>query len=307
MIYRLRIVQGATGLLYIGPLLAGFGGAGLAVVPVFVAIFLLWLIVLRPQDWPGNLVDWQRPDAWFALLVRVIVQIVLVLLCFGIGRGFAGVTDLMTDIPAWLPVALSIGAVALGRLAWPVGQDGAMELFLDQALASIHALDASKIDPAARADRLTMADRMLQPLMDLPDTTAIETICAHLTALAPHVAPDDLFDCLQARLQGVDPAPGVLRRAIILHATSPQTVEACAGRAVPVVALRVAGRDSALLRLFAERCRDLLDQHVDAWGECPNQAALEAARRGADGPAAEALARLIAMNRSLAPLAAEGT
>ena len=52
---RLRLLMGATALLYLGPVLAGLGGFGWSVVPVFTAIFLLWLIVLRPHQWPQRL------------------------------------------------------------------------------------------------------------------------------------------------------------------------------------------------------------------------------------------------------------
>jgi hypothetical protein len=45
---KLRLLMGTTALLYLGPLLAGLRGFGWPVVPVFAAIFVLWLIVLRP-------------------------------------------------------------------------------------------------------------------------------------------------------------------------------------------------------------------------------------------------------------------
>lgn len=299
---RIRALRGATGLLYFGPLLAGACGAGWSVIPVFVALFLLWLVVQRPQDWPQSLEDWQSPDAWIGLTTRVAVQLILVLLCYGIGAGFAAVTGLAFDVPMVLPVLLSLAAVPLARLAWPQTL-GVANLYLQDAYGQPEAASDDG-QPAGRARRRDIALQLAQPMIDLPAQVQTETIAAHLRALATHVAADDLFEVLMER-HGVEPDRSVLRRALILHATSPQTVEACPGRATPVVALQVAGREPELLRLFADCCRQLLDQDVDAWGECPNQSALEAARRGADGAASEALARLIAMNRSLAPLAAE--
>lgn len=300
---RIRALRGATGLLYLGPLLAGACGAGWSVIPVFVALFLLWLVVLRPQDWPQSLEDWQSPDAWIGLTTRVVVQFVLVLLCYGVGAGFAGVTGLPFEVPLVLPVLLSLAAVPLARLAWP-DTLAVANLFLQESYGQPPEAPVEDGQPGSRARRRDIALQLAQPMIGLPAETRTETIAAHLRALATHVAADDLFEAL-LDCHGAGPDRPALRRALILHATSPQTVEACPGRAAPVVALQVAGREPELLRLFADCCRQLLDQHADAWGECPNQSALEAARRGADGAAAEALARLIAMNRSLAPLAAE--
>lgn len=290
------------GLLYFGPFLSGLGSAGWSVIPVFVTLFLLWLVVMRPQDWPQSLEDWQSPDAWIGLVTRVAVQIVLVLASYGLGRALLPVTGGAVDLPQVLPVLISLVAIPLARLVWPRSMGVAMDLFLDEAHQQI--AGAAADHSASRQERCALALRLVQPLAGLPAETPTESIAAHLRAMATYGAADDLFAALQERL-AADPAHSVLCRALILHATLPQTVEACPGQATPVVALRVAGRDSDLLRLFALQCRQLLDEHADAWGECPNQSALEAARRGADGPAAEALARLIAMNRSLAPLAAE--
>lgn len=296
---RIRALRGATGLLYFGPFLAGVGGAGWSVIPVFVALFLLWLVVLRPQDWPQHVEDWQSPDAWIGLVTRVVVQVVLVLVCYGIGAAITGATGFAPDLPLVLPVLMSLAAVPLARLIWPRSLGMAMDLFLDSAADEV---DEGR-QPNNRAERRRQAQRMAQPLLALPRDTPTETIAAHLRAMAAHVAPDDLFDVLMAR-HGAEPDHSVLRRALILHGTSVQTVEACPGRATPVIALQLAEQEPELLRMFADNCRQLLDEHADAWGECPNQSALEAARRMADGPAAESLARLIAMNRSLAPLAA---
>ena len=66
--FRLRVLQIATACLYLGPLLAGLGGYGWRVVPVFAAIFLLWLIALRPQEWPQSRADWMQPDTWMAMV-----------------------------------------------------------------------------------------------------------------------------------------------------------------------------------------------------------------------------------------------
>ncbi|MDP4033194.1 MAG: hypothetical protein Q8P60_10150 [Pseudorhodobacter sp.] len=113
---RLRLLKGATALLYFGPLLAGLGGFGWALVPGFAAIFLLWQAILRPQEWPHSLADWQRPDAMLALAARASLQVLLVVGCFGIGRGLGGVLGVLPPLPMLLPFAVSFLALPLARL-----------------------------------------------------------------------------------------------------------------------------------------------------------------------------------------------
>ena len=58
---RVRLLMGASALLYMGPLLAGLSGMGWAALPVFMALFALWLVVMRPAQWPRD-----RPGGMFA-------------------------------------------------------------------------------------------------------------------------------------------------------------------------------------------------------------------------------------------------
>ncbi len=302
---RLRLMQGAMALLYFGPLLAGLGGFGWRVVPVFAAIFLLWLVVMRPRDFPQSAADWRRPGAVVALLARLAVQVLLVAVCFGLGRGIGGVTGFSPAMPAMLPIGLSLVAVPLARLAWPPTRMAAMDAFLDEALAAIQTPGAAA-PPAAIAAERELADRLIRPLADLPPDTPAAQVEAHLGALAPHLAPEHLVEALWRRIQAGGAGP-VLRRAFILQATSPTVAEACFGQAAPVKALQIAEGDEELLALFARRCAAMLEQNVDAWGDCPNNAALEAARQRAGAAAARALADLMALNLRLAPLNGDGS
>ncbi|WP_291239171.1 hypothetical protein [Gemmobacter sp.] len=287
-----------------GPLLAGLGGYGWRVVPVFAAIFLLWLVALRPQEWPQSRADWMQPDSWLAMAARAVVQLLLVVLCFGIGRGLAGVAGLDLHLPFMGPILLSFLAVPIARIAWPPQRAQELDSFLDEAIASVEA----STPPAETAERLAelrlFAARLTEPLADLRDDTRPDVIEAHLHALQTHLPPATLLDALHDRL--ASPRNGrVMRRAFILQATDPLLAEACRGRAAPVTALQVAGVDADLLDLFARRCTALLDADADAWGDCPNEAALtEAALPPEAEPARPALAALAARNRALAPLSA---
>jgi hypothetical protein len=108
MLNRITLLRGATALLYFGPLLAGLSGAGWALVPIFAALFMLWLIFLRPEM--------SRDRAGWALVERAAVQTLMVAVFFGIGRGIGGVAGVTLDLPSWTTVLVSVSAILLGRL-----------------------------------------------------------------------------------------------------------------------------------------------------------------------------------------------
>jgi hypothetical protein len=118
MFNRITLLRGATALLYIGPLLAGLAGFGWALVPVFTLLFVLWLMFLRPETWPGTAADWRRGTSWLTFAARAAVQLLLVAILFGIGRGIGGVMGWTAPIPFFLPVVISSAAILLGRVIW---------------------------------------------------------------------------------------------------------------------------------------------------------------------------------------------
>ena len=130
---RPRLLMGATALLYAGPLLAGLGGFGWATVPVFTAIFFLWLVVIRPRNWPHRLADLRRPEAWLTLAAATAVQALLVVICFGLGRGIGGVAGTLPPFALLLPLAVSFLAIPLARLIWDPAKGVPMETVLDVA------------------------------------------------------------------------------------------------------------------------------------------------------------------------------
>ena len=115
---RRRFMMLANALLYFGPLLAGLGGFGWGLVPVFTAIFVLWLLILQPMEFPINKAEWLSPDAWVAVSARAAVQLLLVVGLFGVGRGIGGILGAMTGFPTMLPIAISFLSIPLARLIW---------------------------------------------------------------------------------------------------------------------------------------------------------------------------------------------
>ena len=246
---RLRLLKGATALLYFGPLLAGIAGFGWRVVPLFVGIFLLWLFILRPQQWPRRLADWSRPEALIALLTQSVVQVLLVAVSWGIG----GVLGVMPGVPLMLPVAVSFLSIPLARMIWDPWRADAGEVVLDEALARLEAEE----DPADDLKRRTeSAARMVAALDRLPAEAAPELLADHLHAMATQTSHEAL------RVALMDPiydgsATAVVRRAAAVHATDPAVVDLLQGSTYPMAVFR-ALTDGPTLALFAARCADLV-------------------------------------------------
>ena len=300
---RLRLLKGATALLYSGPLLAGIAGFGWHVVPLFVGIFLLWLFILRPQQWPRTLVDWSRPEALIALLTQSLVQLLLVAVSLGIGRGIGGVLGVMPAIPLMLPVAVSFLSIPLARILWDPWRADAGEVVLDEALARLEAEE----DPAPADDlkrRTEVAARMVAALDRLPAEAAPGLLADHLHAMATQTSHEAL------RVALMDPiydgsATAVVRRAAAVHATDPAVVDVLKGSTYPMAVFR-ALTDGPTLALFAARCADLVAQKPDRLGDCPDPEDVMALAARVPGAAAELAALAKALTRAKAAMAKPG-
>ncbi len=93
--------QATAALLYLGPLLAGFCGQGFLMSPLFIALLVLRTLLLTTEPAPLPLAAYLAP------------RILLILLCFALGRGFGGVLGLTPTIPVLLPALLSFLAIPL--------------------------------------------------------------------------------------------------------------------------------------------------------------------------------------------------
>ena len=274
MAVRLRLLQGATALLYLGPLLAGMAGYGWAMLPPFVSIFVFWLIVLRPQQWPQTLSDWRRPAAPLSVLTQVLTQVLLVAVLFGIGRGIGGVAGNMPMLHPFLPLAISFFAFPLSRLVWNSEKALKQGLSIDELMHPHQRPDPA---PAPRAALpRTDAAQELQALLAMPGDAPLD-----------HVGPalDDLLDDSEAwaRLadltEALEAAPGrhrALREALAVWATDP---EHFASNALPTAlraAFRAAGAEPGLLRLLLPRAAALARIMPERHAQFPDRAELEA-------------------------------
>ena len=260
---RLRMLMGATALLYLGPLAAGLGGFGWAVVPIFAAIFLLWLFILRPQHWPRAAADWVRPEAVITLITQAAVQTLLVAILFGIGRGIGGVMATLPRFPLMLPVAISFLSIPLARLIWDPWKDRDIDRFLDDAIAKV------STSPAPNGDAgLAMARRLIAPLADLADHSSETTVAQHLLAMSSHAPDADIRKALLER-QHSGQASRAETIALILHATDGQLIDSVGGDG-PTLTLAVLPHEPEMIALFARRLTAALKDDPELWGQCPS-------------------------------------
>ncbi|RGP38409.1 hypothetical protein D1012_06230 [Pseudotabrizicola alkalilacus] len=257
----------ATLPLYLGPLLAGLSGLGWSAIPVFVALMALWLVVMRPQDWPRRVALW-TPAVVLAAAAQVAINAVIVVILFGIGRGLGGVGGFVLPLPPLVPVALSFLSIPLSRMVWNPETAQQMDQFLDQALDQIHAINRGAPQVGAGAG----ADPMLKTLLDLPDDAdpvltadaIAAAMCAPGAALRLSLLQDELD-------HGLVPRNG-LREGLILWATD--TVRAADDRVhgVQLTGFLAAGFDARLLELFARRALPLLQAQPGLWSSYPDTA-----------------------------------
>jgi hypothetical protein len=287
---RSRLLMGATALLYLGPLLAGLGGFGWAVVPVFATIFMLWLVIMLPQDFPQSLADWQRPEALIAFATRGAVQLLLVLVCFGVGRGIGGALGSLPPFPIMLPIAISFLAIPLARMILNPWKTRETDQLLNDALA--------QIESGIGSDR-AYAEAVLAPLNGLPDAVSEAELESHFDALRTLVDEAVTFDILMDRVTKGE-ASHAGKCALMVQASDGMALERMVMDEVPAKAMQALRGEAALIGRMAERLVHALRQDPELWGDYPSPAFLNALR--VDVPeASEALAALDAEIAAQAP------
>ncbi|AWD22603.1 hypothetical protein [Fuscovulum blasticum] len=263
--FRVLFLQIATALLYMGPLVAGLGGFGWAMLPPFVSIFVLWLVLLRPHQWPMTLADWRSGVGVGAALTQILSQILLVTVLFGVGRGIGGVLGTLPVMFPMLPVAMSFLALPLMRLAWNPDRALAEGVTID-ALMEAARLPIG-VNPLARDPA-----RAAAALLALPDDAAPETV---LGLLEQSAVPGKGWPSAAGLATALAKAPATrhaaLRKALVLWGTDPALLAAGSAPGALRAAFAAAGRDDGLLAdllpratALARALPDRLDQFPDA-------------------------------------------
>jgi hypothetical protein len=273
MLTRMRLLRGATTLLYIGPLLAGLCGFGWEMVAPFVAIFVVWLMVLRPEQWPASPDEWLTGQAWLAALTQVLSQVLLVAVLFGIGRGFGGIAGFLPMVSPYVPLSLSFLAIPLCRMMWDAREAADQGYFLDDEAAEAHA-------PRA----LVEAGTAIVPLLNLPEAAKDAEISAALTHTFDVLNPEIRLRALAAALERPSRRHAALRRGLMQWVSEPEVV---APGHIPnsmAMAFGFAGDDPDLLRIYTPRALALIAAFPDRATDFPAPDALREAAARAAGP-----------------------
>lgn len=247
---KLRLVMAASALLYFGPLLAGLTGMGWNAVPVFIALFALWLVVMRPAQWPRDLAAWTAETA-LAATAQVAVNALIVVVLFAAGRGLGGVAGFVPNIPPFIPVGLSFLATPLSRLVWDPVKGEAMDQLLDDALRQIK-------DPGLQPLTVGPGDPMVDTLLDLPDDADPELTAEALDSALRGREGTIRLSLIEDALEFSEPERLGLRHGLILWATDPARNPNEEVRGGPSTAFSLAGLRPDLLMAFATRGLDLL-------------------------------------------------
>jgi hypothetical protein len=293
---RERLSQLVTLMLYAGPVIAGLAGFGWGVVPAFVVIFLAWRIVMHPAEWPRNPAAWRETAVQTGAALQTIVVVVVVLVCFGAGRGLGGVVGYLPPLPLVVPLFLSLAAVPLSRmLQGPAG----MDTLLDDAVNRLKSFDKDVAFPSADAqhilDGTRLAARLLQPVQDLPNDTPPYVITQHLNAIATQVDDARLREALVERAEGKDPSRPLLT-ALVLHATDGRRMQTLGHETVDP-AFAALPDDADFMALYATRAVAAVAGNADVRLALPRAALVESALSRMAGTAAEApLAALLAQS-----------
>jgi hypothetical protein len=255
MLTRIRLVKGAAALLYIGPLMAGLCGFGWGMVAAFSAIFVVWLMVLRPEQWPSSPGEWLTSAAWLAALAQVLSQVLLVAVLFAIGRGLGGLADIgAVAIDPITPLAISFLAIPLCRMLWDSREAATQGYYLDEEAEAAHSDSA----PGAAAIAII-------PLLNLPDAAPDKEVSRAVAEVLDVPAADLRLNALTAALANPNRSHAALRRALVIWATEPEIVAPGLVAESMANAFDIANGNLDLLRLFVPRAMALI-------GAFPNRA-----------------------------------
>lgn len=269
MLTRIRLLKAATALLYVGPLFAGISGLGWGMVAPFVGIFVVWLMVLRPEQWPATPQEWLTLPAWGAALAQVLSQILLVTVLLATGRGIGALAGFLPSVNPILPLALSFLAIPLCRILWDAREAANQGVFLDEEAEIAQA-------PRAAAE----AAAAVVPLLNLPDEAPDAEVMSKTANALSGLAADLRIAALAAALSRPDHSHAALRRALVLWCSEPEVV--APARVTRVMARGFAFSDGNpdLLRLYVPRAIALIAAFPDRAGDFPTPAELRAAAEG---------------------------
>jgi hypothetical protein len=255
--------------LYVGPLFAGISGLGWGMVAPFVGIFIVWLMVLRPEQWPATPQEWLTLPAWGAAVTQVLSQILLVTVLLAVGRGIGALADFFPQVNPIFPLALSFLAIPLCRMLWDPREAANRGVFLDEEAEIAQA-------PRAAAE----AAAAIIPLLNLPDGAPDAEVMSKTANALSGLAADLRLEALAAALSRPNHSHAALRRALVLWCSEPEIVAPARVSNAMARGFAFADGNPDLLRLYVPRAIALIGAFPDRAAEFPDPKDVREAGKG---------------------------
>ncbi len=275
---RDRALFATSALLYSGPLYAGLAGYGLQWVPLFAVIFMLWLFVVRPGDWPATPKAWASPRAIAWPLLIFSVQMILVAFCLGVGRAVGGLFGIAPPLPLVFTLLVSMLAIALARLfqrrSGGVGQPGKVRIPGDELGIGSGILDVGKPQMPGSPDPEGYVEGVMTALADLQGGGASG---AAMADLADRVERDGMAPAILAALAKAPDSPAYRQldaELALRPGVARETLRQ--GHIERVIARTLATRQAALIECVADAGVRLISELPGAAREMPPSNRLEA-------------------------------
>lgn len=285
MLIRMRLLKGANVLLYVGPLVAGMSGFGWGMVASFTAIFILWLLILRPEQWPASREEWHSGSAWLSVLTLVLSQVALICVLFAVGRGIGALAGYIPMLTPAVPLAISFLAIPLCRMLWDPRTAASDGYFLDEAAEAANA-------PRAVAEAASAVVPLLNLSDDAPDAQVSAAVAVALSVPSAELRLNALVAALGAPTRN----HAALRRALVIWASEPEVVAPGRVPTSMASAFAITGGNADLLRLYLPRAMALISAFPDRAFGFPAPALLRAA--ATEGPGSDPLSDLPAHLRA---------
>lgn len=275
---RPYLAMAASVLLYLGPVLAGWAMAPAAAWPVFLGVFLLWSVLMRPGDWPRDAGRWVDAGVIARALATVVVLAGLAFACLALGWLLGKVRPL-PELGPWPGVLLSVLGLGFARMVWNpvrvVRRDPAAEA--ERRRAEAAAVEAGMAERRRRSEEMEV-DSVIAFTSDTPQ----ERIAEVMAELSMRFAPGRLVEGFKRLWKG-GRMNAAQKRALILLATDPDQARRISGHEAGVLALQVCAGETLLTEQFLRRYGTLLDAVPDAMADGPSNALLRQVEKGFEG------------------------
>lgn len=245
---------------YIGPVLAGLVRHPLAVLPVFLALFLL-------HDTARRRPHLNEAVGWAGLVLAAIIEAAKIGALFALGWGLSLLLPAIT-LPLWLPIALV--ALGVAASAWRFSDRREMDVFLASTLEKLADLGAQDgplwedeaLSPAAK----TALQDALEDLTALPKDAGIGEIDPIVHRLAERAGAevfDALFEAAGTQVSGADRR---IDLALLRYVSLPQVARPLRARGdlglAPMLMMTV--RDAEVRALAQDMLNSLIEDDLPA-------------------------------------------